>query len=51
MHLAYGDTKPALESFKRVLERKPTHRLGPYHYSPKILETWRAAGGDVEGTP
>lgn len=51
MHLAYGDGKPALESFKRVLERKPTHLLSPYYYSPKILETWKEAGGAVEGTP
>jgi LysM repeat protein len=53
MHLAYGETSPALEAFKRVLERKPMHQLSRYHHSPKILVTWTEAGGAVEaeGTP
>lgn len=51
MHLAYNDTKPALEAFKRVLERRPTHRLSAYHDSPKVLAVWKEAGGSVEGEP
>lgn len=53
MHVAYGDTKPALEAFKRVRERKPAHQLDPYFYPPKILAVWKEADGKVvgEGTP
>ncbi len=49
MHLAFGDDKPALEAFKRVLERKPNHLLSPYAYSPKVIATWKEAGGGVTG--
>ncbi|MGE3767310.1 MAG: LysM peptidoglycan-binding domain-containing protein [Kofleriaceae bacterium] len=49
MHLAFGDDKPALEAFKRVLERKPTHVLSPYAYSPKVIAVWKEAGGGVTG--
>lgn len=42
-HVAFGDTKPALEAFKRVLERKPTFQLSPYDYSPKIMAVWTQA--------
>jgi len=49
LHVAFNDTKPALEAFKRVLERKPTHQLGPYLHSPKILAAWTEAGGAVAG--
>ena len=45
-HIAFGDTKPALEAFKRVLERKPTYQLSPYYYSPKILAVWNEAHAD-----
>ena len=47
IHVASDDTRPALEAFKRVLERKPRHMLDPYHYSPKILQVWKEAGGSV----
>lgn len=49
MHLAFGDDKPALEAFKRVLERKPNHVLSPYYYSPKVIAVWKEAGGGVAG--
>lgn len=49
MHLAFGDNKPALEAFKRVLERKPNHLLSPYFYSPKVIAVWKEAGGGVTG--
>jgi LysM repeat protein len=53
MHIAHGDTKPALEAFKRALERKPSYALSPYLYSPKIRTVWQEAGGTVasEGAP
>ncbi|GEM_PF-1145605 len=49
MHLAFGDEKPALEAFKRVLERKPAHVLSPYFYAPKVIAVWKEAGGGVSG--
>jgi hypothetical protein len=49
MHLAFGDDKPALEAFKRVLERKPNHLLSPYYYSPKVIAVWKEAGGGLAG--
>jgi LysM repeat protein len=49
MHLAFGEDKPALEAFKRVLERKPGHLLSPYVYSPKVISTWKEAGGSTTG--
>ena len=47
MHVALGDTKPALEAFKRVLERKPTYQLSPYYFPPKIQAVWKEAGGTI----
>ncbi len=53
LHVAFNDPKPALEAFKRVVERKPSHQLTPYFYSPKVLAVWKEAGGTVaaEGSP
>ncbi len=51
LYVASSDTKPALEAFKRVLQRKPTHALSPYYFSPKILDVWKEAGGAIEGAP
>lgn len=47
LHVAYNDPKPALEAFKRVVERKPTHQLVPYFHSPRVLAVWKEAGGTV----
>ena len=47
LHVAFNDTKPALEAFKRVLERKSTHQLSAYQVSPKVLVVWKEAGGSV----
>jgi len=47
LHVAYNDPKPALEAFKRVVERKPTHQLAPYFHSPRVLAVWKEAGGTV----
>jgi LysM repeat protein len=48
-HVAYNDIKPALESFKRVIERKATYQLDPYYFSPKIMAVWNDA--HAEGNP
>jgi LysM repeat protein len=46
-HVAYDDVDLAVASFKRALERQPTYVLGRYRYSPKILDAWQRAGGQV----
>jgi phage tail protein X len=46
-HVAYDDFDLAVASFKRALDRQPNHALGRYPYSPKILEAWRKAGGQI----
>lgn len=51
LHVAFNDSKPALEAFKRVLERKPTHQLAPYLYSPKVLAVWKDAAASLAGEP
>jgi LysM repeat protein len=47
MHVAHGDTKPALEAFKRVLERRSSYQMSPYYFPPKILAVWKEAGGTI----
>ncbi len=51
LHLAAGDTRPALEWFKRVRVRDPDHRLSSYQHAPKVVALWKDAGGSVEGEP
>ncbi len=51
MHIAHGDTKPALEAFKRALERRSTFQLNPYYFPPKIQAVWKEAGGTVAPAP
>lgn len=45
--LAFDDTQHAVESFTRVLDRKPTLTLDAYAESPKVLEAWQKAGGQL----
>ena len=47
VYVAHGDSKPALEAFKRVLERKSTYQLSPYYFPPKIQAVWKEAGGTI----
>lgn len=46
-YVAFGDNDSARASFKKAIERKADYQLPTYHYSPKIIEVWRAAGGEV----
>jgi LysM repeat protein len=46
-HLAFGETTKAVEAFKRVLARKPSHMVSAYSESPKVIEAWKTAGGRV----
>jgi LysM repeat protein len=47
-HVAYDDAELATASFKRAIDRQSQHVLRRYEYSPKILEIWQKAGGQVE---
>jgi LysM repeat protein len=47
-YVATSDADSATASFRRVLERDPTHALDAYTYSPKIRDVWKRAGGKVE---
>jgi len=46
-HLAFDETAQAIEAFKRVLARKPTHMVNAYAESPKVIDAWKKAGGRV----
>lgn len=46
--VAYGETEPALATFKHVLDRQPNHVLRRYDHAPKLLAVWQRAGGKIE---
>jgi LysM repeat protein len=46
--VAFDDKDAATELFRDVLVRSPGQMLSAYAESPKVLETWRAAGGSVK---
>jgi len=45
--LAFDDPQHAAQAFKRVRDRKPTYTLSAYSDSPKVIEAWKKAGGQV----
>jgi hypothetical protein len=45
--LAFDDMPHAVESFKVVLGRKPTLALSAYAESPKVIDAWKKAGGQL----
>jgi LysM repeat protein len=47
--IAFDDLPFTLQTFRRVLARKPGHVLDGYYYSPKVRDAWKKAGGAVEG--
>jgi hypothetical protein len=47
-HVAYDETEPAIAMFKRVLDRQANHVLRRYDTSPRILDAWQKAGGQIE---
>jgi LysM repeat protein len=47
MHVAHGDKEPALEAFKRILERRSSYQMDPYYFPPKIQAVWKEAGGTI----
>ena len=46
-YLAVNDSQHATESFTRIRARKPSHLLSPYYESPKVIDAWKKAGGQV----
>lgn len=46
-YVAFNDTQRATESFTRILTRKRSHMLSAYYESPKVIEAWKKAGGQV----
>lgn len=46
-HIAFGETPAAVAAFKHVLARKPMHRLSTYAESPKVIDAWKQAGGQL----
>lgn len=46
-YVAFGDTDTALSRFRKALGRSAGHTLDPYYYSPKVLDVWVEAGGQV----
>ena len=46
--IAFGDTEAALQSFRHVLDRRPSHTLRQVDHSPKVLAVWKKADGQVE---
>jgi LysM repeat protein len=47
--IAFDDMPFTLATFKRVIARKPGLVLDGYHYSPKVRDAWKKAGGAVDG--
>jgi LysM repeat protein len=46
-HVAFDETQPAVECFRRVLARKNWHRLSSFAESPKVIDAWKQAGGQL----
>jgi hypothetical protein len=46
--VAFGDADGAQATFRKVLERKPSHTLRKVDHSPKILAVWAKADGSIE---
>jgi LysM repeat protein len=46
--IAFKKDDEARETFKRVIDRKPTHTLRKVDHSPKVLAVWTKLGGLVE---
>ncbi|HEY5926659.1 MAG TPA: hypothetical protein VIV11_33465 [Kofleriaceae bacterium] len=45
--IAFNKTDRAIQSLTRVLTRKRSYKLSAYYESPKVIEAWKKAGGQV----
>jgi len=50
-YVATKDNATAKGKFEKALERRKSYKLKTFLYSPKILEVWKEAGGQVEAEP
>ncbi len=46
--IAFGDLAGAQQTFQRVVDRKPSHKLRKVDHSPKVLAVWAKVSGTVE---
>lgn len=47
-YIAFNDKDSAKATFKKVLERRPSHELSTYDHSPKVLNVWRELDGKIK---
>lgn len=47
-HVAFKEDEAALAAFRRVLDRKPSHKLRKLDHAPKVIAVWTKADGQVE---
>ena len=47
-HVAENKLDLAIDDFKKLRDRKPTHVIRRFDYSPKVIAAWEKAGGKVE---
>ncbi|MEO8703180.1 MAG: LysM peptidoglycan-binding domain-containing protein [Kofleriaceae bacterium] len=47
-YVAFDSEKDALDTFKRVIDRRPSQKLRKVDHSPKVLAIWKKADGAVE---
>jgi LysM repeat protein len=47
-HLAFDDRAGAVKTFQQIHERKSAFKVRAYDESPKVVDAWKQAGGDVE---
>lgn len=47
-YIALDDEVSARAAFEKALERSPRTRMSRYRYSPRILEVWTKAGGQID---
>lgn len=48
VQVAFGDLDGAQQTFQRVVDRKPEHRLRKVDHSPKVLAVWAKVDGKTE---
>lgn len=46
-HIAFGKIDDAVKAFAQIHERRPDFKVHAYDESPKVLDAWKKAGGDV----
>jgi LysM repeat protein len=46
-HIAFGNFDGAVKAFHQIHERKSSFKIHAYDESPKVIDAWKQAGGDV----